>query len=264
MAEEDPGATPMVAEQTLPETTLEAATETPFLISSGNRWSARDAWKCLGMLMVFGIVEDLVFHALNRAMPGFYWWRRSGSGYFFMAILQGVIGLLTTAYFTREKTLKTLWKELGLDCKPSDYVWMGIVCALALQFADYVVVTSGLAPGSGLHSLIAASHAFGFEKALYLLPLLLAPLFEEPVFRGFLYKAFRGSYGIPASTTFIVAWTAWTHWPQYSHSWAAAVFLSLFAILLCYLREKSGSLWDCILCHLAFNGSIFLLSGILR
>ena len=91
---------------------------------------------------------------------------------------------------------------------------------------------------------------------------LLAPLFEESIYRGFLYKAFRGSYSIPVSSVLIIAWTCYTHWNQYSHSLAAAFDLSLLTLVQCYLREKSGSLWDCILCHMAFNGSLLLVGHI--
>jgi hypothetical protein len=31
--------------------------------------------------------------------------------------------------------------------------------------------------------------------------------------------------------------------------------LSLLTLVQCYLREKSQSIWDCILCHFAFNAS---------
>jgi membrane protease YdiL (CAAX protease family) len=262
--EKDPGETLPAAEQTLPVITVEATGETSFATFSEKQWSAKDAWKCLGMLLVFGIVEYFILRALDRAIPGFSYWHRSGYGFFCVVILSTATNWLTAAYFSRVETLKTLWKGLGLDRKPSEYVWMGIVCALALRFASHTIVALGWAKGYTTHNVLAAWHANGFEKLLYLLPILLAPFIEEPVNRGFLYKAFRGSYGMQTSVVLIVAWTAWTHWSQYSHSWTAVVSLSLLTVVQCYLREKSGSLWDCILCHLAFNGSSFLVSGFLR
>jgi len=80
----------------------------------------------------------------------------------------------------------------------------------------------------------------------------------------FLYKAFRGSYSMSISTALIVIWTAYTHWLNYSHSLMAAVVLSLFTIVQCHLREKSASLWDCILCHFAFNFSSLFIGDPLR
>ena len=54
------------------------------------------------------------------------------------------------------------------------------------------------------------------------------------------------------------------HWNQYSQLGFAVVSPTALTILLCYMREKSDSLWDCILCHLVFNGSSLIVSGILR
>jgi membrane protease YdiL (CAAX protease family) len=87
-------------------------------------------------------------------------------------------------------------------------------------------------------------------------PLILAPLFEEAVNRGFLYKAFRQSCSMPVSMIVMVAWTCWTHWGYYYESWIAALELSVWTVLQCYLREKSNSLWDCVLTHFVSNAII--------
>ncbi|HUE37486.1 MAG TPA: CPBP family intramembrane glutamic endopeptidase, partial [Candidatus Acidoferrum sp.] len=100
----------------------------------------------------------------------------------------------------------------------------------------------------------------GINGILFIAPLLIfAPFFEECLYRGFLYKAFRGSYSMGTSVTLIIAWTCSTHWGYYYHSLPNALALSVFAVFLCYLREKSRSLWDCIIFHFIFNASIFLI-----
>ncbi len=70
--------------------------------------------------------------------------------------------------------------------------------------------------------------------------------------RGFLYRAFRGSYGIQMSTVLMVVVMSLTHSNQFYHSWVAALDLSALTILQCFLRER-GNLRDCIASHLAFN-----------
>ena len=62
----------------------------------------------------------------------------------------------------------------------------------------------------------------------------------------------------------MIAWTANSHWSQYSHSLLAAIDLSILTIIQCYLREKSDSLWDCILCHFAYNGAGLFVSGVFK
>ena len=69
--------------------------------------------------------------------------------------------------------------------------------------------------------------------------------------RGFLYRAFRGSYSVRLSMLLILGVVAWTHSNQF-HSWVAALDLSALTILQCYLRER-GNLRDCIASHLVFN-----------
>jgi membrane protease YdiL (CAAX protease family) len=111
------------------------------------------------------------------------------------------------------------------------------------------------------YDISAFRHTAGLESYLFLVPLvLLAPIFEESIKRGFLYKAFRGSYPLWPSMVVIVAWTALRHWSQYLH-WIAAMNLSLLTLVQCYLREKSDSLWDCILCHMAFNSSLLFINA---
>jgi membrane protease YdiL (CAAX protease family) len=70
----------------------------------------------------------------------------------------------------------------------------------------------------------------------------------------------EGYSAVPTRLT----WNAFTHWGNYHHPYIAAIVLSLLTIVLCYLREKSDSLWDCILCHFAFNASSLSVGNVLR
>ena len=237
----------------------------PYLTFPDYRWSARDAWKCIGIFLVFEIILEMFISVLDWHCPGFFDWHKSGFGYFSTRFLHFLIFVLTAAYFARTETLATFWKGFGLDRKPNDYVWTGIVLALMLRFLGHFIRIHGWSKGVSNYEVNAFKQTFDSERYFFLLPLLLlAPLFEESVNRGFLYKAFRGSYSIQVSMALIVAWTAFTHWSQYHHSWVAALDLSILTIVQCYLREKSDSLWDCILCHLTFNASSFFVGGILH
>jgi membrane protease YdiL (CAAX protease family) len=153
-------------------------------------------------------------------------------------------------------------KGFGLDKKPSNYAWFGVTMALMIRFFGHFMLIHGWGKGVSNHDYIAFKHTLGFERYFFLLPaLFLAPLFEELLNRGFLYKAFRGSYPMIISMALIVVWTAITHGPYYTHSLLAAFCLSMLTIVQCYLREKSNSLWDCIFCHFAFNASLLFVSA---
>jgi membrane protease YdiL (CAAX protease family) len=234
----------------------------PYLTFPDYQWSAIDAWKCVGMLFLFGFVLFGINRLFYSFFPNF---SSSGVGYFSRAVLHYAVEILVAAYFARTETLKTFWQGFSLNLKPSEYVSYGLVMALIIRFLGHFMIVHGWGKGVHDYDLDSFRSTIGFQRYFFLLPLvILAPICEEIVYRGFLYKAFRGSYPVAISMILIVAWTSNTHWGQYSRSWIAALDLSALTIVQCYLREKSASLWDCILCHFAFNTSLLFISAPLR
>src|ERR1041385_6540125 len=67
----------------------------------GYRWSARDAWKCIGMFLLIDFIVDLVIHAIDGAYLPFRSWRRGPVGYVSRDLLYFVIHLFIAAYFAR-------------------------------------------------------------------------------------------------------------------------------------------------------------------
>jgi len=74
--------------------------------------------------------------------------------------------------------------------------------------------------------------------------------------RGFLYRAFRNTYGFVGATTFVLLVAGFTHMDVVFKSLWGLFFIMSGNVAFCYVREKSPSLWDCILCHVAYNGVI--------
>jgi membrane protease YdiL (CAAX protease family) len=242
------------------------ADKLPHLLYPDYRWTAWDAWKCLFMLMVFEIVIGIIYTVIDWHAHGFHAWRvHSGVGFFLNDLFYLVIGTLTAAYFARTDTFATFWKGFGLDRKPGEYLVYGLIAALILRFFSHILIVYGWSKGVLVFPPHSFADAFGQERFLFAASaLLLAPLFEEIINRGFIYKAFRGSYSVPVSVALLVGWTALTHFNQFKHSWAAALTLSLLTVVQCHLREKSSSLWDTILCHFAFNVSNPIDGSLLR
>jgi membrane protease YdiL (CAAX protease family) len=236
---------------------------TPYLTFPDYKWSARDAWKCFGMILVFGFVLSLVNRLLDLNFPNFM---GSGFGYFLSTALRYSVYLLVAAYFARTEKMDSFWKGFGLDQKPSNYVWFGVAAALIIRAFSHFMLIHGWGKGVSNYDITAFRDTIGIERYGFLFPaLLLAPVFEESINRGFLYKAFRGSYSLGVSMTLLVAWAALNHSRFfYSHSMLAVFDMSLLTIVQCYLREKSNSLWDCILCHFAFNASLLFVTDALR
>ncbi|HEY3854808.1 MAG TPA: type II CAAX endopeptidase family protein [Verrucomicrobiae bacterium] len=227
-------------------------------------WSARDAWKCLGMMLFFEIAFILASLELEKKSAAFNAWRGTGFGYFFNSLLIQSGFVVIAAYFARTKTLPSFLKAFGLDAKPGKYAAFGIVSAVIIRTVGHLVLVYNGTHGVSMDAVYIFSQTHGLRKIFFLVPLvLIGPFFEEAANRGFVFKAFRGSYSLWTSIALLVVWTAVLHRSQYTSSLVAVFEISLITIVQCYVREKSVSLWDCILCHLAFNVSLLFVPVIL-
>ena len=100
----------------------------------------------------------------------------------------------------------------------------------------------------------------GYELAMIFVALVvLAPFVEEVLFRGFLFTAFRKTFGfwvgaIGVSLIFAVA-----------HGQAnVGVDVFVLSLFLCYLREKTGTLWTAIALHSLKNLVAFIVLFIMN
>lgn len=89
--------------------------------------------------------------------------------------------------------------------------------------------------------------------------IIIAPLCEEIVFRGYLYpvaKKFSGPWlaGICSALVFSAA----------HGNFAALLPLFAFGLVLAFLYEITGSIWAPMLAHLLFNGATFLVQMLIR
>ncbi|HUA67399.1 MAG TPA: type II CAAX endopeptidase family protein [Candidatus Saccharimonadales bacterium] len=224
------------------------------------RWSPKAALKCIGTIILLDFIVSFILGGFEHRSSSFREWRFGGFGFFSGSLLYYIVELIAVIYFARTDTFASFCKAVGLDRKPTNLVWFGVVAALAIRMVGHFVLIHGWSNGVRDYDILSFKSTFGPERYFFLGPLLLlAPLFEESMYRGFLYRAFRGSWSLGISMVMIVAWIAWTHWSQYSVSWIAALDLSMLTILQCYLREKSDSLWDCIFCHMAFNATLIFI-----
>ena len=82
---------------------------------------------------------------------------------------------------------------------------------------------------------------------------LIAPITEEYVFRGLLYPAIRDR-----STRFVGALVSSALFGLVHMSWTAGPALFCLAMLLCWLYERTGSVWPGILVHVLINATSLL------
>jgi membrane protease YdiL (CAAX protease family) len=154
---------------------------------------------------------------------------------------------------------KTNRTELGLDRLPS---WLDLGLAPA-GFVIYMLVTVGitaivsaLIPGFDIDQVQDTGFgniAYRYEYILAFVTLVvLAPLAEEVLFRGYLYGKLRRYIPVWASVLLTSALFGLIH-----GQWNVGVDVFALSIVLCILREITGSIWAGVLLHMIKNGLAF-------
>jgi len=88
----------------------------------------------------------------------------------------------------------------------------------------------------------------------------LPPLVEETIMRGFLFTGLRSKLPFLTATLITSTLFAAAHLPEASSGllWVGALDTFILSIILCYLREKTGSLWPSIGVHAIKNALAFV------
>lgn len=88
---------------------------------------------------------------------------------------------------------------------------------------------------------------------LALMAVILAPIFEELFFRGFLQPLFSRTFGAAAGILITAALFGGLHAPEYSWAWQYAFCVSLAGVVFGYLRYRTNSIIPCTVMHGCFN-----------
>lgn len=158
----------------------------------------------------------------------------------------------------RQKTTKI---DLGISRLPS---WMDLLLG-PLAFIPYMIasgililVSSTLFPAIDLaqkQELGFGTNIFGLDLVIaFVLVVVIAPLVEETLFRGYLYGKLRRHVGLIIATLLVSVAFGVLHGQ-------VNVGIDTFAlsIVLCLLREFTGSIWAGVLLHVTKNGLAFYL-----
>ena len=97
---------------------------------------------------------------------------------------------------------------------------------------------------------------------LSLFGIFIAPLFEELFFRGFLYPALARRFGVSLSIVLTALGFAAIHAPQLRESWGPVLLIFLVGLVLTTVRAIKKSVAATVLMHMAYNGSIFVVTYI--
>lgn len=203
-------------------------------------------------------------YAVNYSL---YWifgesWYRSSIGSFVCLVLSDILAVVLIILVPHlvHKKLKTSRDELGLSELPT---WTDI----GLAPIGYIVATLGALGLVSLFSLFpwfnaAESQnvgitflATGWDRALAFIKLvIIAPIAEELVFRGWLYGKLRAKVNMPIAILLVSLLFALVH-----GQWNVGVNVFAMSIVLCGLREITGTVYSGIIMHMIKNAIALVL-----
>ena len=140
------------------------------------------------------------------------------------------------------------WKDIGMAAAGVIIYLLTAVVALKLF---------SLIPGFPVDQAqdVGFSQVYGFDRFMaFIVLVILTPLFEELVFRGFLYGRLR-RYSLPwwIPAIIVSALFGLAHM-----QWNVAVDVFFLSMVACGLRELTGTIWPGILVHILKNLVAFM------
>jgi membrane protease YdiL (CAAX protease family) len=152
------------------------------------------------------------------------------------------------------------WRELGLALVPAKkffrYGIMGGLVLLAVIFLLSVpieILNPDLEP-QAYEEMLRTVQGAGQFLLLLLMGAVLAPISEELFYRGMIYPLARYSLGTLGGAIVAGLIFGLAHWDLWR-----AIPLAIGGAILCYLYEKSGSIWTTATAHGIWNGVMTLL-----
>jgi membrane protease YdiL (CAAX protease family) len=193
-------------------------------------------------------------------------WLDGSFGTFFKVLLAEALIAGTLFWFVRRKRQSFLkvvalerlhWKDVG-------YALTGAMVYIGM-FIIAVTLINALVPLD-----TTKEQAIGFEKTIEGFDLALAfislailpPIIEEIVFRGFLFGTLRARkvalVSAMVSTSIFFGMLHLLGSGDGSLLWIAFIDTFVLSMVLCYIRESTGSIWGCIFLHALKNTFVFI------
>ncbi|MET1033180.1 MAG: CPBP family intramembrane glutamic endopeptidase [Candidatus Saccharimonadales bacterium] len=235
-------------------------------------WSpmAAVAWVLVGFT-IFPVIASVfitfVPHALGwESVRADTWIMEAPLANFLYVLLSEVLTVGALAWFIAHR--KASFREVMGLRRPvlSDvgYAIAGIVVYFVLFIVALLVAQQFFSINSD------QKQALGFEQGIsgnglilaFISLVILPPIAEELIFRGFFFGTLRGhkmNLAWSMFTTSIVFGALHLFGAADNNLlWIAALDTFVLSLVLCYVREKTGGIWASILVHALKNGFVFL------
>lgn len=209
---------------------------------------------------LFGFAFGVLGWSDNRVNA----WIDTTYAQFLIVTASAVASLLVLKLFL--DTRKGKFSSLGLMRGPNQrdvlYTLVGFVVYFGL-----LVVAAVIAANAGVDT--EREQNVGFEQAkttgdslllVFFSLVILPPIVEEILFRGFLFTGLRSKLNLFKTTIITSLLFAAPHLlgSDTGLLWIAAIDTFVLSLVLCYVREKTGALWASMGIHALKNGLAFV------
>lgn len=149
------------------------------------------------------------------------------------------------------------WRPLETGGRPRALVYLSIFAA-GFVFATVIEIASGLI---GTKTRLPIEKLFQGRVAatlLMLMAVLIAPIIEETIFRGFIYPVVARRFGVAAGVVGTGILFGLLHAPQLWGGWGQIALLVIVGIVFTYARAVTGTVVASYLLHLSYNSFVSL------
>lgn len=221
------------------------------------RWKLTDIIAILGFFIFSSIISLLIDHNFNISQN-----------------IRGYINSLSFLFLCfwwiyTNNNFNLDYLGLNKEKLKLNYLYLGIIAALIYKLFQLLIliflvgnIVDSRLDFSNLLSIkfLIGMLIFPFTPFGFLL-LILRPITEEILFRGFLYIYLNEKIGILAALLIQAVLFSAFHKEAYNNMWSFINFLFI-GIILGVLYEKTKSLYSAIICHSILNFSVLFIAKI--
>ena len=179
---------------------------------------------------------------LSNNYASFQSWSHSAVSRPFYYIAPRMLAVVACTYFARVRSAREFKSAFALGASTSRFLVLATMVGIWLAFFVNAIEPGGLAR-------IRFDLYFGIGS----LALLVGPLFEEAVMRGYFYPAFRQAWPLVISIALAFVIDALLFHVRILSIPRALLGVGCVNVIACLFRDYSKSVWPPIVFHLAYN-----------
>jgi membrane protease YdiL (CAAX protease family) len=206
-------------------------------------------------LVVFGVFFLFVVFLLNVIVIRF--WGKDLTA-MSQVVLQGIMDCMLVGFIAflikvvhRQSFLQTIHWSRNHQFRTGFLISLGATLAISVLLVSSFFPAGEPPPIEKLLSSTTAVYVFA------IFGIAAAPLFEEIIFRGFLFKVLFDIRGAGTAVSVTAILFALLHVPQLWGSWAGVGLIFVVGYVLSVVRWRSNSLIPSFIIHTSYNAMLF-------